>query len=98
MSNYDTIIKTTNIVKALLMNYELKCSDGTIIKIDSNNNTWIKGLDNNCILDALVDIKFLVSEANKISEEEDQKIEKYIEKRELAVKLNEMLNDFNNNR
>lgn len=98
MSNYDTIIKTTNIVKALLMNYELKCSDGTIIKVDSNNNTWIQGLDNNYILDALVDIKFLVSEANKIDEEEYQKIEKYIEKRELAVKLNEMLNDFNNNR
>ena len=39
----DIVKRTCMIVKALLLDYEFKCSNGMVIKLDSENNVWMKG-------------------------------------------------------
>lgn len=83
-----TIIhRTSQIVKALMLGYELKCSNGMVLRIDEEGNPWIKGkiMENKEYLDdtyikALfdVDIKFLQTQAKWISEETFAQITAFI--------------------
>ena len=83
----ELIHRTSQIVKALMMGYELKCSNGMILRIDEEGNPWIKGkiMENKEYLDdtyikALfdVDIKFLQNEAKCMSEEDFMSLAAFI--------------------
>ena len=39
----DIVKRTCMVVKALLLDYEFKCSNGMLIKLDPENNVWIEG-------------------------------------------------------
>lgn len=83
----ELIHRTSQIVKALMLGYELKCSNGMVLRIDEEGNPWIKGkiMENKEYLDdtyikALfdVDIKFLQTQAKWISEETFAEITAFI--------------------
>lgn len=83
----ELIRRTSLLVKALMMGYELKCSNGMILRIDEEGNPWIKGkiMENKEYLDdtyikALfdVDIKFLQTQAKWLSEEKFQEIDDFV--------------------